>query len=204
MKRKFRADEFLSVIEQPASFGIGRPIKIGVGADGRFSVFDEYGHWLFGPIDFGESPEAHPSIKPERLRIHLAKDDDERERFWRLDLLHMAIWFQGQILRKPFRDIDLYAPSLSALSGRIDPKDIDTIKALGLWGKSVELVTEVRGLGAMLPKGTVGTVGIGEYAYAMSGAFSYDVELPVTNLEPHGVGKTLGIRYESLRLLKSL
>lgn len=94
-------------------------------------------------------------------------------------------------------------PSYVETVGRIGAKDIDTVKALGLWGKPVELVNEVRGFGAILPKGTVGTVGVGEYAYAMSGAFSYDVEIPVTDLEPHGVGKTLGIRYENLRLIVS-
>lgn len=193
-------NDFARVVEQPASFGIGRPIKVGVGADGLFTVFDEHDAWLFGPIAFGEVPDGHPSIKPEYMRISLAKTDEEREKHWRLDLLHMATWFQGQKLREPFKDIDLYGPSLAALAGRIGAKDIDTVKALGLWGKTVELVNEVRGLGAMLPKGTVGTVGVGDYAYAMGGAFSYDVEIPVTDLEPHGAGKTLGIRYENLKL----
>jgi len=200
--KTLRQSDFRKIIEQPASFGIGRPITIGVGHDGRFTVFDEHGDWVFGPIGFGEVPEKHPPIKPEYMRISLAKNEEEREGHWRRDLLHMATWFQGQKLREPFKNIDLYGPSLGPLTGHIGAKDIDTIKALGLWGKPVELVNEVRGLGAMLPKGTVGTVGVGEYAYAMSGAFSYDVEIPVTDLEPHGVGKTLGIRYENLRLKK--
>ena len=53
----------------------------------------------------------------------------------------------------------------------------------------------------MLPKGTVGLIGNGAYAYAMAGMCAYDVEVPVTDLEPHGADKTLGIGYEKLRLL---
>ena len=194
-------ENFVRVIDQPASFGIGRPIKIGLGSDGLFTVFDEHNAWLFGPITFGEVPDRHPSIKTEYMRISRAKNDDERESHWWRDLLHMATWFQEQKLREPYADIDLYGPSLAALTGRIGAKDIDTVKALGLWGKPVELVNEVRGLGAMLPTRTVGTVGMGDYAYAMSGVFSYDTELPIRDLEPHGLGKTLGIGYGNLRLL---
>jgi hypothetical protein len=196
-------NDFVHVIEQPASFGIGRPIKIGLGVDGLFTVFDEHDAWLFGPIVFGEVPNGHPPIKPEYMRISLAKYEEDREGHWRRDLLHMATWFQGQKLREPYADVYLYGPSLAPLADRIGAKDIDTVKALGLWGKPVELVNEVRGFGVMLPKGTVGAVGVGDYAYAMSGAFSYDVEIPITGLEPHGIGKTLGIRYENLRLKMS-
>jgi len=90
---------------------------------------------------------------------------------------------------------------LYRLIGRIGKAEESLIMALGLWHRRVELIEEVRGLGAWLPKGTIGIIGNGDYAYAMGGIFSYDVELPVTNLEQHGSGKTLGIRYEKLRLL---
>ena len=67
--------------------------------------------------------------------------------------------------------------------------------------KPVELIEELRGLGAMLLKGTVGLVGNGAYAYAMAGMCAYDVEVLVTDLAPQGADKTLGVGYEKLRLI---
>lgn len=199
----FDPDIYPRTLEQAPTFGIGVHILIGVDHDGRYTVFDRDGVRYFGPVAFGEFPEGHPSVEPRFLRVNHFADaqGEEREELWCRDLMMMAGHFHKKRLTAHLQDIDLYGPSLAPLIGRIGKKDEHIIKALGLWAKRVELVEDVRGLGAMLPKGTVGLIGNGAYAYAMAGMCSYDVELPVTDLEPHGAEKTLGIGYEKLRLL---
>jgi hypothetical protein len=76
-----------------------------------------------------------------------------------------------------------------------------SFQALGLWARRMELIDDMHGVVAMLSKGTVGLIGYGAYAYAMSGICSYDVEVSVTDLAPHGADKTLGIGHEKLRLV---
>lgn len=113
----------------------------------------------------------------------------------------MAGHFHKQHVTAHLRDIELRGPSLAPLIGQIGKADEDLVKALGLWHQRIELIEDVRGFGVMLPKGTIGAIGNGDYAYAMSGMFAYDVEVPVTDLAPQGRGKTLGIGYEKLRLV---
>lgn len=45
--------------------------------------------------------------------------------------------------------------------------------------------------------------GFDAYAYAMAGMCAFDVEVPVTDLAPHGAEETLGIGYEKLPLCKT-
>ena len=190
-------------LEQPPTFGLGVFILIGVDHDGRYTVFDRDGVKYFGPVAFGEFPEGHPLVEPRFLRVNHFADaqGEEREELWCRDLMMMAGHFHKQRLTAHLQDIDLCGPSLAPLIGRIGKKDEEIVKALGLWAKRVELIEDVPGFGVMLPKGTVGLIGYGAYAYAMSGMCSYDVEVPVTDLAPHGAEKTLGIGYEKLRLV---
>lgn len=196
-------DIYPRILEQAPTFGIGVHILIGVDNDGRYTVFDLDGEKYFGPVAFGETPEGHPSVEPRLLRVHHFADaqGEEREELWCRDLMMMAGHFHKQRLTAHLQDIDLRGPSLAPLIGRIGKKDEHIIKALGLWTKRVELIEDVPGFGVMLPKGTVGLIGNGAYAYAMAGMCAYDVEVPVTGLEPHGAEKTLGVGYEKLRLL---
>lgn len=192
-------------LEQASTFGVGVHILIGVDHDGRYTVFDRHGVKYFGPVAFGEIPEGHPPFdEAQLLRVNVFPDaeGDEEEELWCRDLMMMTSHFHKQRLTAHLQDIDLHGPSLAPLTGRIGKADDHVIKALGLWAKRVELIEDVRGLGAMLPKGTVGLIGNGAYAYAMAGMCAYDVEVPVTGIEAHGADKTLGIGYEKLRLLE--
>ena len=56
--------------------------------------------------------------------------------------------------------------------GRFDAKDIGTVKALKLRGKTVELMNKVRGFGVMLRKATMGTAISGK-ACTMGGALPW-------------------------------
>ena len=196
-------DLYPRTLEQSSLFGVGVYVLIGVDHDGRYTVFDRDGVKLFGPVAFGEFPEGHPPVEPRFLRVNHFADaqGEEREELWCRDLMMMAGYFHKLRLTAHLQDIDLYGPSLAPLIGRIGKKDEHIIKALGLWAKRVELIEDIPGFGVMLPKGTVGLIGNGAYAYAMAGMCAYDVEVPVTDLEPHGADKTLGIGYENLRLL---
>lgn len=198
------AEKYIRILEQPPLFGVGVHVLIGVDRDGCYTVFDMDGKLYFGPIAFGEFPPEHPRVEPRFLRVNHFSDakGEEREQLWCRDLMMMAGHFHKLRLTAHLKDIELYGPSLAPLSGRIGKDEETIIKALGLWHKKVELLQDVRGLGAILPKGTVGAIGNGAYAYAMSGMFAYDIEVPVTDLEPHGREKTLGIRYELLRLVE--
>ncbi len=191
-------------LEQAPIFGVGVYILIGIDEDDRYTVFDRDGLRYFGPVAFGEFPEDHPWVDPKFLRVNRFSEakGEEREGLWCRDLMMMAGHFHKLRLTADFQDIDLHGSSLAPLIGRIGKADEDLVKALGLWHRRVELIEDVRGLGAWLPKGTIGVVGTGDYAYTMGGMFAYDVELPMTDLEPHGRGKTLGIGYEKLRLLR--
>ena len=196
-------DLYPRTLEQSSLFGVGVYVLIGVDHDGRYTVFDRDGVKLFGPVAFGEFPEGHPPVEPRFLRVNYFADaeGEEREELWCRDLMMMAGYFHKLRLTAHLQDIDLYGPSLAPLIGRIGKKDEHIIKALGLWAKRVELIEDIPGFGVMLPKGTVGLIGNGAYAYAMAGMCAYDVEVPVTDLELHGAEKTLGIGYENLRLL---
>jgi len=193
----------MTTLEQSSLFGVGVYVLIGVDHDGRYTVFDRDGVKLFGPVAFGEFPEGHPPVEPRFLRVNHFADaqGEEREELWCRDLMMMAGYFHKLRLTAHLQDIDLYGPSLAPLIGRIGKQDEHIVKALGLWAKRVELIEDVPGFGVMLPRGTVGLIGNGAYAYAMAGMCAYDVEVPVTDLEPHGADKTLGIGYEKLRLL---
>lgn len=192
------------ILEQSPTFGVGVHILIGIDKDECYTVFDRDGLYYFGPVAFGEFPAKHPWVDAKLLRVnHFAEaQGEELERLWCRDLMMMAGHFHKLRLTVDFQDIDLHGPSLSRLIGRVGKADEVLIKALGLWHQRVELIEDVRGLGAWLPKGTIGMIGNGDYAYTMGGMFSYDVELPVTDLKPHGSGKTIGIGYEKLQLLK--
>jgi hypothetical protein len=191
------------ILEQAPTFGVGVHILIGIDENECYTVFDCDGLPYFGPVAFGEFPEDHPWVDPKLLRVNHFPDarGEDQERIWCRDLMMMAGHFHKLRLTVDFQDIDLHGPSLAPLIGRIGKAGENLVKALGLWHQRVELTEDVRGLGAWLPKGTIGVIGNGDYAYAMGGMFSYDVELPVTDLEPHGSGKTLGIGYEKLRLV---
>ena len=86
-------------------------------------------------------------------------------------------------------DYPRYRPARTipcAADGRAGKADITIIKALGLWHRRVELIEDVRGLVAWLPKGTIRVVGTNDYAYPLGGMFFYEAELPVTALSLTG------------------
>jgi hypothetical protein len=198
-----KAKNFDRIIIQQPVFGWGETIHIGIDSHGLYTVFDNEEKYVFGPLPFGQTPSGHPFVKPEHFRHSCVKTEDEKEGRWFVDLMAFAGHFRKEKILSSLSDVDIYAASLAALPLRLDDNAENTIHALGIWGREVSLLEDVRGFGVILQKGTVGIVGLGDYGYTMSGMFAYDKELPVTGLKAHGKEKTIGIPYAKLRLIKN-